>query len=80
MEYCKDLYNYLIDPDISLLQINIHGNEEVTELSILKSEIKYAIKKLKNGKSPGIDNISSELIKEGGTLLKELLTMPINMD
>ena len=41
-EYCKYLYNYPIDPDISLLQINIHENEEVTELPVLKSEVEYA--------------------------------------
>ena len=31
--------------------------------------IEYAKKKLKIGKSPGIDNISSEFIKEGTQLL-----------
>ena len=30
--------------------MNIHENEEVTELPILKSEVEYTIKKLKNGK------------------------------
>ena len=54
--------------------MNIRENEEIAELPILKSEVEYAIKKLKNGKSPGIDNISSELIKEGCTVLRELLT------
>ena len=43
-------------------------------MPILKSEVEYAIKKLKNGKSPGIDNVSSELIKEGGPVLTQLLT------
>ena len=43
-------------------------------MPILKSEVEYAIKKLKNGKSPGIDNVSSELIKEGGPVLTKLLT------
>ena len=40
-EYCsEDLYKYPIDPDISLLQMNIHENEEVTELPIpIKSEV-----------------------------------------
>ena len=53
--------------------MNIHENEEVAELPIpIKSEVEYAIKQLKNGKSPGIDNISSELIKEGCTVLTEL--------
>ena len=73
-EYCKELYNYSINPDIPLLQTNTLANKEVTILPILKSEVEYAIKKLKNGKSPGIDNVSSELIKEGGQVLTKLLT------
>ena len=73
-EYCKELYNYPINPDIYLLQTNTLANKEVTLLPILKSEVEYAIKKLKNGKSPGIDNVSSELNKEGDPVLSQLLT------
>ena len=40
---------------------------------ILISEIEYAIHNLKNGKSPGLDNIYSEYIKAGGEPLKNAL-------
>ena len=36
------------------------------ELSIMREEIKVAINKLKNNKSPGTDSISEEMIKNGG--------------
>ena len=33
------------------------------------SEVQHALKKIKPGKAPGPDNITSELLKEGGTNL-----------
>ena len=58
-EYFKDLYNYKIRPDNNLLKPNkINSNED--SLPILESEVRNAILTLKNGKSPGPDNIPSE--------------------
>ena len=63
-EYCKDVYNYKIIPDNNLLKPNkININEY--SLPILESEVRNAILTLKNGKSPGPDNIPSELLKHG---------------
>ena len=62
-----------LHPQKNSRKSNTLANKEVTILPILKSEIEYAIKKLKNGKSLGIDNVSSELIKEGGPVLIQLL-------
>ena len=36
----------------------------VDDPDILMCEVEQAIKKLRNGKSPGIDNIQGELLKE----------------
>ena len=38
----------------------------VTEPLPLRSEVEYALKKLKSNKPPGLDNIPAELIKAGG--------------
>ena len=74
-EYCKELYNYPINPDPSVLAHNENHNTYIDdELPILESEVVNAIKTLKDGKSPGIDNIPSELIKHGGTAIIRMLT------
>ena len=74
-EYCKELYNYPINPDPSILAHNgNHNTDTDDELPILESEVFNAIKTLKEGKSPGIDNIPSELIKHGGTAIIIMLT------
>ena len=39
----------------------------VDDLDILMYEVEQAIKRLRNGKSPGIDNIQAELLKESET-------------
>ena len=59
-EYCKELYNYPINPDLSVLAHNVNHNTDTDdELPILDSEVVNAIKTLNEGKSPGIDNIPS---------------------
>ena len=74
-EYCKELYNYPINPDPSVLAHNGNHNIDTDdELPILESEVVNAIKTLKEGKSPGIDNIPSELIKHGGTAIIRMHT------
>ena len=48
------------------------GEESNDDLPILKDEIINANKNLKNGKSPGSDNIPSELLK--GESLENIFT------
>ena len=43
-------------------------------LSILKEEVEAAVQSLKLGKSPGVDNIPSELVKNGGEEFVKALT------
>ena len=40
----------------------------------MKSEVIHAIKSLKNGKSPGIDNVPNELLKGGCEALNDIIT------
>ena len=42
-------------------------------MDILKAEIEEAIKMLKKGKSPGVDNIPGELIQAGGEYMSTAL-------
>ena len=72
-EYYEDLYNYKIRPDNNLLKHNTMNSNE-KPLPILECEVRNAILNLKNDKSPGPDNILSELLKYGGESLIKIFT------
>ena len=74
IEYCKGLYNYEIHPDTSLLQTDLPSTDGEDSLPILKEEVEAAVQSLKLGKSPGVDNIPSELVKNGGKEVVKALT------
>ena len=63
-EYCSELYSHHAVGDNTILEQPTSTDRD--SLPILKSEIKEAIKTMKKGKSPGIDNIPSELVQAGG--------------
>ena len=65
-EYCTGLYNYELHPDTSLLQSNQSTTQEAESLPVLWEEIEEAVPSLKAGKSPVVNNIPSELLKNGG--------------
>ena len=48
------------------------------DFPILKDEVESAIRELKDGKVAGVDNISGELIKNGGESVIKLLTKICN--
>ncbi|VEN37907.1 unnamed protein product [Callosobruchus maculatus] len=60
-EYCEELY---FDEQINDQQRQINNTDREPE--ILKSEVEDAIKKLKNNKAPGIDEVTGEILKELG--------------
>ena len=64
-EYCSELYNYKLNGDEQVLNTEKSNNDDKDD-TILMSEIEEAIKSLKKGKSPGVDNIPGELIQAGG--------------
>ena len=65
-EFCKELFNYPINPDENILNYD-RGVCVEENLPILKSEVEHVIRSLKKGKSTGIDNILSETIINGGS-------------
>ena len=51
----------------------------IGELRISLEEVRKAVKKLKKGKSPGVDGITSEMLIYGGEGLLRLLTRVCNV-
>ena len=73
-EYCTGLYNYELHPDTSLLHSNQTPTQEAESLPVLREEVEEAVCSLKAGKSSGVDNIPSELLKNGGEATTTVLT------
>ena len=74
-QYCSDLYNYELHPDTSLLQSNQSNTQAAESLPVLREEAEEAVRNSRAGKSPGVDNIPSELLKNGGKTTKTVLTV-----
>ncbi|GFR93167.1 endonuclease-reverse transcriptase [Elysia marginata] len=53
-EYCNDLYNYELQPDLSILSATREPPETDDSPPIQKSEVEAAVKSLKLGKAPGV--------------------------
>ena len=71
-EYCSDLYNYELHPDTSLLESNQTPTQEAESLPVLREEV---VRNPRAGKYPGVDNIPSELLKNGGETTTTVLTV-----
>ena len=72
-EYCSDLYNHDVKGDPSVLYHQNNSDEDYDD-SILRGEVEEAIKTLKKGKSPGVDNVPAELVQAGGEVMATALT------
>ena len=73
-EYCADLYNHRAtgDPDV----LNVPPVTDTDKYPILREEVEAAVKSLKKGRSPRIDNIPTELVQAGGeAMISTLLTI-----
>lgn len=72
-EYCSGLYTDSGNSDTviaELDQISPPPNDDETH-SILYEEVEAAVKRLKKNKSPGIDDITGEMIQAGGDRVTE---------
>lgn len=80
-KYYEKLYetkvdNTVITNEINKKLVNVHS-EELPDIN--EDEIKKAITKLANGRSPGSDEIIAEMIKQGGDVLVKKLKILFNM-
>ena len=73
-KYCCSLYNYELRSDPSLLQNDPRPRLDDESPSVLKGEVEEAVRSLKAGKSPGVDNVPSELLKHGGEATTAAMT------
>ena len=65
-EYYSGLHSYGLHPDTSPLQSNQTPAQEPESLPVLREAVEQAVYSLKTGKSPGVDSIAPELLKNGG--------------
>ncbi|KAK3867667.1 hypothetical protein Pcinc_026891, partial [Petrolisthes cinctipes] len=75
-EYCSELYTHQSRGDPSLLNVEEPTNEDA--YPILRDEVVAAVDSLRSGKSAGVDNIPSELLKHGGESTINMLTIICN--
>ncbi|KAK3882228.1 hypothetical protein Pcinc_013401 [Petrolisthes cinctipes] len=75
-EYCSELYTHQSRGDPSVLNVEEPTNED--DYPILRDEVVAAVDSLRSGKSAGVDNIPSELLKHGGESTIDMLTIICN--
>ena len=74
-EYCSGLYHHELYPDTSLLQSNQSPTQEAESLPVPREEVEEAVRNPRAGKSSGVDNIPSEVLKNGGETTTTVLTV-----
>ncbi|GFR69101.1 endonuclease-reverse transcriptase [Elysia marginata] len=76
-EYCSELYTHVAtNKDLKVLNVPPSSNN--ARHSILRDEIIEAVSSLKPGKSPGIDNITGEMVQAGGEATIDMLLLICN--
>ncbi len=77
-EYCSALYNYELDGDPTVLDCPQSYSDDEENHPILSEEVGAAVKALKKGTSPGVDNVPAELVQAAGEAAIDMLTKICN--
>ncbi|KAI8486085.1 hypothetical protein Bbelb_361850 [Branchiostoma belcheri] len=73
-EYCEELYNHELQVDPANLTTSNRVERDLEDLPVLREEVADAVHNMKDGKSPGFDNIPAELLKHGGEVVVDKYT------
>ena len=73
-EYRSGLYINELHPDTGLFQSKQTPTQKAESLPVFREEVVEAMHSLKAAKSPGVDNIPYELLKNGGEARTTVLT------
>ncbi|KAJ0172339.1 hypothetical protein K1T71_012312 [Dendrolimus kikuchii] len=75
-EYFREMYDDI--PDAGTTTESVTDSEESAS-EITLEEIEWSIRSLKNGKAVGIDSVSAEMIKYGGTCVRDAFLSLCNL-
>ena len=77
---CEEFYNNLCSTKLPQGQpsVQIHHTRNTPPPPILPTEVSAAIKRLKRNKAPGNDNITADVLKDGGEPIVQMFTNMFN--
>ena len=75
-EYCSELYTHTTTGDPEVLDVPPPNNND--SYLFLREEVEAAVKSLKKGKSTGVDNIPSEVVRAEGEAMTDMLLIICN--
>ena len=77
---CEEFYTNLYSTKLPQGQpsVQIHNNRSTSPPPILPTEVSAAIKRLKRSKAPGNDNITADVLNDGGEPIVQMFTNMFN--